>query len=252
MNQNSIKKYSSLAAAKYRNKYGLFLAEGLHLVEELLKSDWEIETIVSSKRGIEKHLNATASNIAVELVDQSVIDKIATTKTPQDILAVGKIPDMTSTKMAEFDKLVIADGIKDPGNMGTIIRTAKAFDFDLLIATSDSVDIFNPKVVRATQGAMFGIPMLINTKSEIIINALKPTHKLYALVRDGAVDLENSPRNKKSALIIGTEIEGVSKPFLDNSDYLVRIPHSESVESLNAAVAAGIAMYHFSRQDRPQ
>ncbi len=217
------------------------------MVEELLKSDWEIETIVSSRQINEKYLNATGSNIAVELVDQSVIDKIATTKTAQDILAVVKIPDMTAAKMAGLDKIVIADGIKDPGNMGTIIRTAKAFDFNLLITTPESVDIFNPKVVRATQGAMFGIQMLLNIKIEIIINGLKPSHKFCALVRDGAIDLDNLPRNRKSALIVGTEIDGVSKPLLDNSDFLVRIPHSESVESLNAAVAAGIAMYHFNR-----
>ncbi len=247
MNQNRLKKYSSLAFGKYRKKYGLFLAEGRHLVEELLKSDWDIETIISSGDDNDKLIRKSRRKTEVEIVKQSVINKIATTKTAQDILAVVKIPESKSTLPPDLNRIVVADGIKDPGNMGTIIRTARAFYFDALIATASSVDIFNPKVARATQGAMFGVNLILNIDIVKIAGKLKRTHKFYALDPDGDTDIDYLKPSGKAVLMIGSETEGVSRPLLELADHRVRIPHSDSVESLNAAVACGIAMHRFGR-----
>jgi TrmH family RNA methyltransferase len=246
MNLKTVKKYSSLSQKKYRDKFGLFLAEGKHIVDELLKSGWEIESLLTSKPELFESLSDSKKADNIDLVKPGVISKIATTKTPQDILAVVKIPEMQGFDISGPGKIIIADGIKDPGNMGTIVRTARAFDYDLVVTTENSADIYNPKVVRATQGALFGIEVLTELAMGEITGKLKSSHKVYALTLDGDTDINEIKPEKNYALIIGTEIEGVSATLQKACDYLVRIPHSHKVESLNAAVAAGIAMYIFS------
>jgi TrmH family RNA methyltransferase len=246
MNVKTVKKYSSLAHKKYRDKYSLFLAEGKHIVDELLKSDWDIESLLTSKPEIFESLGESKKANNIDLVKSAVINTVATTRTPQEILAVVKIPEMPELDISGMSRIIVADRIGDPGNLGTIIRTARAFDYDLIITTVNSVDIYNPKVVRATQGALFGIDMLADLTAEATIEKLKPSHSIYALSPGGEVDINKIRPEKKSALIIGTEIAGVSKTILDACDYLVRIPHSKDVESLNAAVAAGIAIHTFS------
>jgi TrmH family RNA methyltransferase len=246
MNIKTVKKYASLSHRKYREKWGLFLAEGNHIVEELLKSDWEIESILISGSEPFKKPNFLKKAVNYEPVNQDVINKIATTKTPQEILAVAKIPKNPHYDFSTASRVIITDGIKDPGNMGTIIRTARAFDFDLVMTTENSVDIFNPKVVRASQGAMFGIKLLAGLPAARIAELLKPGHLICALTPDGDTDIDDLSSGMNSALIIGTEIEGVSRTLLDTCYHLIIIPHSRDVESLNAAVAAGIAMFVFN------
>jgi TrmH family RNA methyltransferase len=244
MNQKTIKKYSSLAFKKYRDIYGLFLAEGYHVVEELLNSDWEIESLITSNNEMSRRLGSLKSTLKPELVKSGVIDKIAEAKTPQEILAIVKIPQI-QTDISIHNRIVIADGIKDPGNMGTLIRTAHAFGFDAVITTSKSVDIFNPKVVRATQGAMFGLRLFYDVKTGIIFNILGSTHTFYALDPRGDTDIDDIESDDRYVLMVGSEIEGVSESLLNQADYRIRISHDDSVDSLNAAVAAGIAMYRF-------
>lgn len=246
MNPKTVKKYSSLAYRKYRDKWGLFLAEGYHIVEELLNSDWRIEAILTSKKEMFEKLQGGQKADRIELVKPDVINKIATTKSPQDILAAVKIPELPPPDISGLKRIIIADGIKDPGNLGTIIRTARAFDYDLIITTENSADIYNPKVVRATQGALFGIGALPGLPAGKIAGKLKSSHKIYALMPEGDILIDKIKPAGKSALIIGMEIEGVSSALQRICDYSIKIPQSRHVESLNAAVAAGIAMYIFS------
>ncbi len=246
MNEKTIKKYSSLAFKKYREKYGLFLAEGQHLIDELLKSEWEPEYLITSNKETFKKLNAVKKAANLELVKPAVIEKIASTKTPQEILGIVKIPRISATDLTACRRIIIADRIKDPGNMGTIIRTARAFGFDAVITTPSSVDIFNPKVVRATQGAMFGIKLFFNIKIKEIGEKLRPTHTFYALDPRGNTDIDDIYPDDRHVLMVGSEIEGVGESLLSFADYRIRIWHTDSVDSLNAAVAAGIAMHRFS------
>jgi len=248
MNQKTIKKYSSLAFKKYREGYGLFLAEGYHIIEELLKSDWEIESLITSNNEMFEKLDSFRRSLNPELVKPAIINKIADAKTPQEILAIVKIPETRGTDIAIYNRIAVADGIKDPGNIGTMIRTARAFGFNAVIITSKSVDIFNPKVVRAAQGAMFGIALFYNVRAGDISNNLKSTHTFYALDPRGDIDINEIDPDDKSVLMAGSEIEGISESLLKLADYRVRISHSDSVDSLNAAVACGIAMHRFSKQ----
>jgi TrmH family RNA methyltransferase len=246
MNLKTVKKYSSLAHKKYRERHGLFLVEGKHVVDELLKSDWKIESILTTNTEIFQRLRDHKKAANIEMAKPGVIEKIATTSAPQEVLAVTRIPEPRRLDISGMTRIIVADRVNDPGNMGTIIRTARAFDFDLVITTRNSADIYNPKVVRATQGALFGINILPDQSPGSIMEKLKPSHTIYALSPGGDIDIGDIKPDQKSALIIGTEIEGVSETLQNKSDFLVRIPHSNIVESLNAAVAAGIAMHHFS------
>lgn len=239
--------FSSLAHAKYRRMHGLFLVEGAHAVEELLKSTWKVESVMTSDPDAYSDLIAGTHHTRMEQVSQNDLNRIATTSTPQGILAVAGIPENDLKNIPLHDRILIADGLKDPANMGTIIRTAAAFGFGTFITTAGSVDIFNPKVVRATQGAMFTIDIAQRKIIKDITGRLHRSHTIYALSAGGDADLRKIRIDRRAALIVGAEVDGVSEQFLKASHYKVRIPISKRVESLNAAVAAGIAMYLFNR-----
>lgn len=247
MNENQKKIFRSLVHGKYRRMHGLFLVEGIHPVAELLKSDWMVESVMASDPEAYSHLTIDNPDLKIEKVTRKDIDKIATTTTPQPILAVAGIPANDLKSISSQDRILIADGLKDPANMGTIIRTAAAFGFGAVITTAGSVDIFNPKVVRATQGAMFAVNIAQRVAIKDILSRLYRSYTIYALSAGGDKDLRKIRIDRRAALIVGAEIAGVSEQLLKTAHHIVRIPISETVESLNAAVAAGIAMYLFRR-----
>ncbi len=247
MNENKKKMFRSLAHAKYRRLHKLFLVEGPHSVEELLKSNWKVDSVISSDPEGYSGLISGTRDIGIERIGQRDLNRIATTRTPQSILAVARLPENDLKSISLHDRILIADGLKDPANMGTIIRTAAAFGFGTFITTAGSVDIFNPKVVRATQGAMFTIDIAQRISIRNILGRLRRDYAIHALSAGGDSDLHSIRINRKAALIVGAEIAGVSDQFLKASHYKVRIPISKEVESLNAAVAAGIAMFLFNR-----
>ncbi len=256
MNKNQLKKISSLAHAKYRKMYGLFMAEGAHIMDELLKSAWETQILVithgaADSGGFAAILEAASrKNVVVEIVTQREFSRLSTTESPQGILAVVKTPQKDLKQLAVQKRILIADGVSDPGNLGTMIRAAAAFGFGGIITTPGSADIFNPKTVRATQGALFHLVIANHVETEVIVKEMRRSHKIYALSAQGRDDLGAVRLAARSALVVGAEIEGVSKELLDISDHILRIPISERVESLNAAVAAGIAMHEFARRQR--
>lgn len=238
---------ASLAHSKFRKTHGLFLVEGEHAVLELLRSSWRVRTVLISENFADSQILDLCGKRDLERVGSRIIGKIATTKTPQDIVAVAVIPPNDLKKVTAHDRIIIADGIKDPGNMGTIIRTAEALGFGALITTAGSVDIYNPKVVRATQGALFTIDIAQRIVSRDIIKALLPSHTLYAMDISGEMELPKLKPEKRSALVIGSEIAGVSGELTEAAKTSIRIPIKGRAESLNAAIAAGIAMYLFNK-----
>ena len=247
MNENKKKIFRSLAHAKYRRMHGLFLVESAHAVEELLKSNWRVESVMASDPGAYSDLIFNNRDLRIEKVSQKDLSRISTTSTPQGILAVARIPENDLKNISLHDRILIADGLKDPANMGTIIRTAAAFGFGAFITPAGSVDIFNPKVVRATQGAMFATDIAQRITVRDILGRFHRSHTIYALSARGDVNLREIRIDRQAALVVGAEIAGVSEQFLRAAHHKVRIPISTTVESLNAAVAAGIAMYLFSR-----
>ena len=244
MNEKRVKLFASLAHSKFRKEHKLFLVEGVHNVAALVDSQWAVETILAAEDFDCKRIT-NAKGIDPERVGQRIIDKICTTKTPQDIVAVVKIPKNDLIKTSKADKILIADCIKDPGNLGTMIRTAEALGFDAVITTSGSVDLYNPKVVRAAQGAIFAIDIAQRVTAADLIKRMGSGHTLYALTAAGDIDIKSVRVEKRSALIVGSEIAGIDSYLLSVSRYRINIPIYGKSESLNAAVAAGIAMYRF-------
>lgn len=247
MNEKRVKLFSSLAHSKYRKAHRLFLVEGIHAVTGLLESDWQVETILIAEdfavpAGMTKLIRGELVRVG-----RKTIDRIATTRTPQEIIAVAEIRDSDIEKTINENRILIADSIKDPGNLGTMIRTAEALGYGGIVTTAGSVDIYNPKVVRATQGTLFSIRVAQRKSEREILKRIKSSHTLCVLSADGDTDLLDIRIDGKLALVVGGEIEGISDGFRSASNYTVRIPIPGKAESLNAGVAAGIAMYFLNR-----
>ena len=237
--------FASLAHSKYREANRLFLVEGAHGVEGILKSDWKIETILSSDPDRYPEIMSLSKNVQVERITRKEMERIATTTTPQDIIAVARLLENDPDIAMQCDRIVVADGLKDPSNLGTIIRTAAAFGFEALVTTAGTVDIFSPKVVRATQGALFQIEIAQRTEARQLSNMVADSHEIYALVTEGETPIQSVKPDRRFALAVGAEIEGVSKVLLQAAGHKIRIPIAKNIDSLNAAVAAGIAMFFF-------
>jgi TrmH family RNA methyltransferase len=188
--------------------------------------------------------------IRVYNLADSLFESVSDTVNPQGILAVlGMKRVLLEDAALNEGILVILDGIRDPGNMGTIIRTADAAGCAGVVITDGCVDLFNPKVLRSTMGSIFHLPVLHcgNTKKAADICRMKG-YTVYASQTEGAVSIYEADLSGNAAFVIGSEAEGVSGEVLDSSDVLIRIPMSGRAESLNAAVAAAVIIYEAVRQ----
>ena len=215
------------------------------MVESFLGANWEIDLIICTEERIPSRAALQGRNIEIDVVGQHVFSKLSDTETPQGIMAIVRIPRNEQVKIEAFDKILIADGISDPGNMGTIIRSARAFDFSTLITTSGSADLYSPKVVRASQGALAEIMALNHVDPEDIQRLLGRKFGIYALSAQGQTDIRQVKKKGGLALLVGSEAHGISPRMLALAKETVRIPISGKTESLNAAAAASIAMYSF-------
>ncbi|WP_106496965.1 TrmH family RNA methyltransferase [Lentibacillus sp. Marseille-P4043] len=235
---DKVKLWNKLKRKKDRNQTKTFLIEGFHLVEEVHSSDWEIKEIILQE-GIPMPDFAVEYPVAV--VSSPVFNHISNTQTPQGIAAVVK---MKNYNQEMFEQVLILDAIQDPGNLGTMIRTADAAGFDAVVLGDNTVDMYNDKVVRSTQGSLFHIP-IFQTNLLTKIPQLKMdgfTVWASALTNSSSyLEIKPSP---KTALIIGNEGSGIHEDVLELADSCVKIPIYGKAESLNASVAAGILMYY--------
>lgn len=226
-----------------------FVAEGVRLVEESLHVGWPIEFILYdetlSDRGLEI-INERASDLAVDFfqISPSLMSDISDTETPQGILAVLKRQFLPLPASPSF--VVIADNIRDPGNMGTLIRTAEAAGADALIASPGTVDSFSPKVIRAGMGAHFHLPLQHMDWNGI--SAYIGHLPVFLAESDNGVPLWKANFKQPCALLIGGEAFGASLAGQEIATDKVTIPMKGRAESLNAAVAAGILIAEVLRQ----
>lgn len=248
LTNSQVKLYSSLQHKKYRRQYEMFIADGLHLVKDALKSDWQIEKVVVVSDAIDMARELKVPTGLLALADQKQFGKISPSQTPQGILAIirtreqnDKLPHIIKTA----DRLIACDNISDPGNLGTIIRTAAAFGYDAVILVGNCADIYNPKVVRATQGALFLIPIIEQPSSVQFVNNFAGIFELITLSNRAHKFLSSAPELRRPLIIVGGETAGISLEIETAADYRFKIEQSEKIDSLNAAVAAGVAMYKF-------
>ncbi|UJL45014.1 RNA methyltransferase [Virgibacillus sp. NKC19-16] len=236
---NKVKVWRKLHKRKGRIDTGVFLIEGFHLVEEAWKSEWTIDEIIAIDT-IE--LPDWSKEVSVECVSDHVFQHISQTKAPQGIAAIVKMNE--PVKLGGNNVLLI-DSVQDPGNLGTMIRTADASGFDGIVLGNETVDLYNDKVIRATQGSLFHIPIFQANLKREIMELKKNGFNIWATaLSDDAKAYNEIKKSDKIALMVGNEGAGIQTELLQLADTIVTIPIYGKAESLNVSVAAGILMYH--------
>jgi RNA methyltransferase, TrmH family len=244
LTQNQKKTYSSLGTKSKRNKHGLFLVEGEKLCQELLSSNYDIISVIVRNEASEE-AEALAElflskRIRVLRSQNHHFDQIATTNSPQDIMAVAEIKKLNE----KIDyPLVVLDSISDPGNMGTIIRTCDWFGFRHIVLYGECADIYNPKVVRASMGSVFRAKFNELESPELLIN---PGIDLYGSVLGAKTDLRSLRPEGQFGIVMGSESHGISPEMLKVCTRRFSIEGKGKAESLNVSIASGIILHHFS------
>lgn len=225
-----VKDLVKLQTKRGREKQGLFLIEGFHLVEEAKKAGYLVEVLCT------EDVEFDFDNVT--LCKFEVIEKIATTKSPQPILGVAKLKEQGTIGK----KLLCLDNVQDPGNVGTLIRSAIAFGFDTIVISPDSADVLSPKVLRATQGAIFSA----NVVRDYILDVLDDFKgTVYATALDQkALKLNDVQATDSVAIILGNEGNGVAKDLIEAANDTIYI-EIKGTESLNVAIAGSIVMNKF-------
>ena len=235
--------------AKVRRQKKLFVVEGIKMFREIPK-DKLVSVFVSEK--FEKENEELLSHTDYILLSDSVFKKISDTVTPQGILAVVKqneftVEDIIERRDKERSCIVVLDRLQDPGNLGTIVRTGEGAGITGIVMSNDSVDLYNPKVIRSTMGSVFRVPVAVVPDLQDAIKKMKQNCiETYAAHLNG-MEYQKGAFGKDIALLIGNEAKGLSDEVSVMADKLIKIPMEGKVESLNAAVATAILMYEARR-----
>lgn len=232
--------WKALKDRKGRRESGCFLVEGRKMVEEALASTFDVEAVLVQE-GMELPDGLT---MPVYELPAHVLAAVCDTKTPQGIAAVVRMKEQS----ALGKHIVVLDGVQDPGNVGTIIRTADAAGLDGVLLSNQCADVFSPKVLRATMGSIFR--MNLRTTDDLPGELTKLREKGYSILSsqlDGTPFYERQDVAERFALIIGNEGNGVSEQVQQTATHRVRLPMRGGAESLNAAIAAAIMMYELMR-----
>lgn len=238
---NHVKDWIKLHSKKHRVRTQTFLIEGFHLVEDALKSGWDIETLIVQDA---LALPDWLSEHSCTTVSKQVFAAISQTETPQGIAAVV---NMQRASEIAGDYLLLVDHVQDPGNLGTMIRTADAAGFSQVVLGRGTVDMYNDKVIRASQGSIFHIPIVDADLLELIPTLQKQTYSVLASALDNSVAYHSVDEFNKVALVMGNEGSGITPELLELADQRIKIPIYGQAESLNVSIAAGILMYHLRK-----
>lgn len=237
-----VKHWKKLLAKKERDKTKTFLVEGFHLVEEALRAKKVIEIIMNEKAELPQKWDY--ESIPVTMVTDQIIKELSDTETPQGVIAVC---EQNSEDIIDGKTFLLIDSVQDPGNLGTMIRTADAAGIDAVIVGNGSVDIYNAKVLRSAQGSHFHLPILREDLVGCIGNLKEKNIPIYGTaLENGEIYTNTSPTNS-FALMVGNEGNGISKELLSHTDKNLYIPIFGKSESLNVAVAAGILLYYLRK-----
>lgn len=246
-----VKAWAQLQEKKHRDKQNKYVIEGIHLVQEALLSGVEIECIAYDyEQGIPHELKQLQNTIGVEWigVTQAIISKVSHTSTPQPVFAVVRKEKMTWNHL-EKDKLVIVlDGLQDPGNVGTIIRSADASGAGGVILGKGCADLYNPKTLRSTMGSLFHIPVVEGDLTDILPQARESGTRLVTTSLEGKTTAYHYDFTGSCWLVIGSEGSGVSAEVAALVDDAIIIPMPGKAESLNAAMAASVLLFEALRQ----
>ena len=236
-----------LTHKKYRDKVGLYLIEGENLLEEAVKNGAGIKTVLMC-RDYRGSLFGTEDKSFC--LSDKLFEQLAQTETTQGIMAVVEKPELSPDRFLDKGggNFIVLDRLQDPGNIGTILRTADAAGYELAIVMKGTADVFSPKAVRAATGSLFRMPVVfMDSVDELMEFTRAAGKKLVATCFDTDRYYYDENLKENIALIIGNEGSGISRELIECSDLKIKIPMHGNIESLNASVAAGILMYEAVR-----
>ncbi|MGB3534486.1 MAG: RNA methyltransferase [Microcoleaceae cyanobacterium] len=258
-----IKQIRKLHTAKGRRNQQQFLLEGTHLIESALAVDYPLEVVCYTSSWQAQHQQLceliTQQVNRVELIDERVLQQIATTVNPEGIIATAPrlttssdsfFVNQNSNNITHSNPLYLAlETIQDPGNLGTIIRTAAAAGVEGLLMSADSVDVDHPKVLRASAGAWFGLPMKVYSD---LVSELKTAQQqgfqIIATLPTATKIYWELDFDRPTIILLGNEGAGLSQPLVELSDQQVKVPLHRAVESLNVGICAALILYEAQRQ----
>ena len=249
-----IKNIRKLKEKKYRDQTGTYLIEGTKLIKEAIEENVKIKQIVvcedclKDDSCVEQKLLYQVAKYDCIYVSSKIFALLTDVVNPQGMLAVIEKQNSEEEIKYTEDIIIVLDGIQDPGNLGTILRTVDSVGLSQIILSKTSVDAYNPKVVRSTMGAIFRVKII---ESEDLVTTLKNMkkhkYKVVATSPSGTENIYEMDYNKK-VIVIGNESKGVSQEILDVSDSKVKIPMLGKTESLNAGIATGVILYEYVRR----
>ena len=248
ISKSRLKYFSRLSQKKYRQEEKKFLIEGVHLVEEVVKSGWKLEELVVSDDFLGKwKKSADLADTEVFCASASDFRKISETVSSQGIIGLVaakqySVPDLWQS--ASSGALIVAlDGLADPGNVGTILRTCDWFGVDFVLISENSVELFNPKVVRSTMGSLFHLPVISGVDlPEVLKVAGKHGFRIISATSSGGKPLAGYRFPRKTIIVFGNEAHGVSAEVGKIADVAVTVPRYGNAESLNVSVACGVVL----------
>ncbi len=258
-----VKDAAALAEKKRRDLAGCYVVEGPNLIREALKQGVKLRSVFFEQTGGESASReeelaqlislAAGSNLPMELyaLSREAFSKIAQTDTPQGVLAVAEKKNDTEEDFfkAKAGNVLVLDRIQDPGNLGTLLRTAEAAGLSGAMLLKGCGDVYSPKAVRAAAGTLFRLPLLfVATPREAMDILHKNNKRIYATAARDSTFYFRCALAENAAIVVGNEGNGVAEEFLTGADQIISIPMEGSTESLNAALAGGIIMYEALRQ----
>ncbi len=256
MDNPIIKRIIGLKEKKNRDREGAYLIDGAHVCMEALKLGKDVDLLIISQGQAEQNIEiieyAEQTDIKTISVPESIFKKIADVKTPVGVAAVVKKDHISEEEFfaGKSGNYLVLDRIRDPGNAGTLIRTSEAAGFKGVIVMKGTVDVYGPKTVRAAAGSLLRQAIYqVESPDELIELCEKRRKQIAVTIPKGGVPFYDIGNKQNLALVIGNEGDGVQKRLIDNAEMLVEIPMSGQVESLNAAVAGGILMYWFGKEN---
>lgn len=247
--KNDIKELQSLRQAKGRRELGIFAVEGNKLVEELLKTNFRINNIFVTEQWVEKNASSAKEITDYEVITAKQMEQISNFVTAPGIFATAAIPSfMITPKDADNELILMLDGINDPGNLGTIVRTADWFGIKKIVISEDTCDPWQPKVIQSTMGSIFRT-QIVETN---IVDFLKEVRvPVFGALMQGKNLYQTQIKGNQGVIIIGSESHGIRENVMPYVSCPITIPKAEGseTESLNASMAAGIIIAEVFRRN---
>lgn len=257
LSKKRLKELSKLKNKKSRKEKRSFIVEGTRSIEELLCSDWKVDLLLycpAFRRDAKAQIileKVKEKGIPTEEVKQSVLHEVSETVTPAGIVCIVKARTLSLSELLEGkpNTILVLDGIRDPGNLGTLVRTADAVGIDGLVLSKQTAELYSPKVVRSSMGSIFHLPIVEKADLYECAERLKREgFKVVVSAVGTGEPYDKADYSGRVCLIIGSEIEGVGIGLLNLADEVVSIPLYGRAESLNVSVAGGILMYQMQRR----